>query len=79
MAPNVRQELALAARRTRALVEALPPHLRPDVADEWGELLEAVEDARTPADALAAIEAWRERVESRLTARLASAPLEGER
>lgn len=73
---NVRQELALAARRVRLVVESLPEHLRPDVASAWDELLERVEDATTTAAKLEAIAEWRERVEGRLTALLANAPLD---
>lgn len=69
--------LAGAARRVRALSERIPTSYRPDLAAEWANLLAAIE-GRTDRQAKLLIAQWVEDQETRLTARLANAPLQAD-
>lgn len=67
--------LAGAARRVRALNERLPERYRPPIAEDWARLLASIEDV-TDRRALALIEEWQADMETRLSGKLANAPLE---
>jgi len=68
--------LAAAARRVRALHDRLPEQHRPaNIAIEWAQLLDAIED-RSDRQAQRLIAEWVEEMERRLAGTLAHAPLE---
>jgi hypothetical protein len=67
--------LAGAARRVRAMAERLPERHRPDLAYEWGLLLDSIEDC-TDRQAIAVIEDWQAEMEMRLCSTMVNAPLE---
>jgi hypothetical protein len=73
---SYRAELANAARWISAAVSALPPEHRPDIALEWGELLERLQDCGSDGSRELAIIEWREQVAERLAPPLSHAPHE---
>jgi hypothetical protein len=66
--------LAAAARRVRALAERVPEEYRPDIAVEWGCLIETIED-KPDRVALLAIGNWADQLERRLAQAVLLAPL----
>ena len=73
---SFREEIALAAARTRTLAEHLPPKRRDELLVEWGNALDEIEDATTARAAERALSAYRDGVEARLCGVLAHLPLE---
>ncbi|MEK6251849.1 MAG: hypothetical protein AABM43_07880 [Actinomycetota bacterium] len=59
-------QLAGAARWIAAEVERLPEGDRPDIAEDWSALLDALEDARSLAAKQLEVDAWRLHMRKRL-------------
>jgi hypothetical protein len=68
-------ELAAAARWVSAEAERLPENARPDIALEWDELIDTLEDCRSEGTKELAIVEWRADMEERLFTRLLHTPL----
>jgi hypothetical protein len=71
-------ELAAAARWISAAVERLPHEHRPDVAIEWGELMDTLEECRSEGSKELAIIQWRAEMEERLAVGVLHSPLSEE-
>jgi hypothetical protein len=65
---SIAAETALAAGRTRLLAERLPMAERDELIEEWSEMLEAMDDARSTGAAELVLIAYREGIERRLAA-----------
>lgn len=63
---SVNLELAAAARWVRAAVDQLPEEHRPDVGEDWSELMDTVEASRSEGAAILAIVDWRAEMQRRL-------------
>jgi hypothetical protein len=61
---SLNAELAAAARWISAAVERLPENARPDIALEWGELMDTLEDCRSEGSKELAVLEWRPRWKS---------------
>jgi hypothetical protein len=66
---TVNAELALAAARVRALAESLPESRQPDIAREWGSLLEQVDECMSDGVKIATIIEWRRAFENSMSAK----------
>jgi hypothetical protein len=73
---SYRAELAGAARWAKATAERLPLEHRPDMALEWSELMDRLEDCRSEGSKELAIIEWRAEMAERLSGGLLHSPLE---
>lgn len=73
---SYRAELAAAARWVKAAAERLPVEHRPDIAADFGALMDTLEDCRSDGSKELAIIEWRAEMAERLATGLVHAPLE---
>jgi hypothetical protein len=62
---SYRNELAVAAAEVRERLRHTPPELRPDIAPEWGRLLDRVQAIRTDGGRTRLILEWRQQFRER--------------